>query len=108
MWLWLTVAVVSEVTASLSLRASEGFTRPGPSTVVVLGYSLAFFALSRALMAGMSLGHAYAVWAGAGVALIAVLGVLVFGDRFTPVQVGGIVLVVLGVVAIEVGRATHA
>lgn len=108
MWLWLTVAIVSEVIASLYLRASEGFTRPAASVAVVLGYALAFFSLSRALVAGMSLGHAYAVWAGIGVALIAVLGVVVFGDRFTVVQIGGLVLVVLGVIAIEFGRAAHA
>lgn len=107
MWVWLAIAVVSEVTASLCLRASEGFTRLVPSVAVVLGYSLAFFSLSRALTAGMSLGHAYAVWAGIGVALIAVLGVVVFGDHFTPVQIGGVVLVVMGVIAIEVGRAAH-
>ncbi|MGR7026603.1 DMT family transporter [Geodermatophilus sp. URMC 62] len=108
MWLWLAVAILSEVTATLCLRASEGLTRLVPSLVMVLGYAVAFFALSRALVAGMSVGHAYAVWAGLGVALIAALGTVLFGDRLTPVQLGGLVLVVVGVVAIELGGARHA
>lgn len=104
MWVWLAAAIVSEVLASLSLRASEGMTRLAPALAVVVGYSFAFFSLSRAMSAGLSLGHAYAVWAGIGVALIAVLSTAVFGDRFSLVQIGGIALIVTGVVVMELGR----
>jgi small multidrug resistance pump len=105
MWLWLAAAIVAEVTATVSLRLSDGFTRPLPLVVTLLGYSLAFYALSRALARGMALGVAYAVWAACGVAIIAVIGAVFLGERLTWVQVGGIVLVIGGVLALELGGA---
>ncbi len=102
-WAWLLAAIVSEVVGTLSLRASEGFTRPLPSILVVVGYGAAFYALSQALVRGMAVGQAYAVWAGLGVGLVAVAGMLLFGERLTLVQVGGLALVVAGVAMLEVG-----
>lgn len=66
MWGWLLAAVLSEVVATTSLRASEGFTRLGWSALVVVGYCSAFYALSQALVRGMPLGQAYAVWCALG------------------------------------------
>ncbi|GAA1539552.1 DMT family transporter [Nocardioides humi] len=103
MWWWLLAAIASEVVATLSLRASDGFTRLGPSVVVVVGYVAAFYFLSQALVRGMQLGTAYAVWSGLGVAAIAVLGLVVFGESLTMVQVGGLGFVVVGVVLLELG-----
>lgn len=103
MWFWLAGAIASEVAATLSLKASEGFTRLWPSVVVVIGYVFAFYALSRAMVLGMAVGTAYAVWAGVGVAAVATLGVLLFGERLSWPQVLGMVLVVAGVLAIQLG-----
>lgn len=103
MWGWLAFAIGAEVTATMSLRASEGFSRLLPSLLTVAGYGLAFWALSQALVRGMALGMAYGVWAAAGVAIVAVLGVLVLGESLTWVQVGGILMVVGGVLALELG-----
>jgi small multidrug resistance pump len=103
MWGWLVFAIACEVTATLALRASEGFSRLLPVVVVVVGYALAFFALSQSMVRGMPVGQAYAVWAGLGVATVAVAGVLLFHERLTWFQVGGLVLVVLGVVALRLG-----
>jgi small multidrug resistance pump len=108
MWIWLAAAIASEVMATLSLRASEGFTRLIPSIVVVLGYGFAFFGLSRALADGMGVGQAYAVWAGVGVAVIAVLGTVLFGDHLTLAQVAGLAMIVAGVFAVELGATSHA
>jgi len=105
MWVWLMVAIASEVVATLSLRASEGFTRLLPSVVVVVGYCSAFYALSQALVRGMALGQAYAVWSGLGIASIALLGIVLFGETLSRVQVGGLVLVVVGIVMLELGAA---
>ncbi|WP_028474694.1 DMT family transporter [Nocardioides alkalitolerans] len=105
MWVWLMVAIASEVVATLSLRASEGFTRLLPSVVVVVGYCSAFYALSQALVRGMALGQAYAVWSGLGIASIALLGIVLFGETLGRVQVGGLVLVVVGIVMLELGAA---
>ena len=108
MWFWLAGAILAEVTATLSLRFSEGFTKPLPTVLVVAFYGASFWCLSQALTRGMPLGVAYGVWAAAGVTLIAVLGVAVLGERLTPVQVIGVALVVAGVLALELGRADHA
>jgi small multidrug resistance pump len=99
---WLVAAIVSEVAATISLRLSEGFSKVIPSIVVVVGYIAAFVALSQVLKS-MSIGVAYGVWAAAGVALVAIIGALFLGDSLTLVQIGGLVLVVGGVLALELG-----
>jgi small multidrug resistance pump len=106
-WLWLAGAILAEVTATLSLRFSDGFSRLLPAALVVVFYGASFYCLSRALIRGMPLGVAYGVWAAAGVTLIALLGVAVLGERLTPEQVVGVVLVIAGVLALELGRADH-
>jgi small multidrug resistance pump len=96
-------AILSEITATLCLRASDGFSKIGFDVVVVIGYVISFVFLSRSLQEGMSLGVAYGVWSGIGMATVAVLGRALFGDRLTPITVAGIVLIILGVVVVQVG-----
>ncbi|MEU4343844.1 multidrug efflux SMR transporter [Nocardia sp. NPDC023852] len=103
--LLLALAIASEVTATVSLKLSDGFSKLIPSLVMVVGYSAAFFFLSQALKRGMTIGVAYGIWSAVGVAAIAVIGVLFLGERLTVVQVGGIGLVILGVLALELGGA---
>jgi len=98
-------AILSEVTATVSLRLSEGFSKIIPSIVVVIGYITAFTLLSLVLKRGMSIGIAYGIWAAAGVALVALIGAAFLGDGLTGVQIGGLVLVAAGVVALEAGGA---
>ncbi len=105
-YLFLTLAVATEVVATMSLRASEGFSKPLFSVIVVVGYIGAFLFLSMALERGLPLGIAYGIWAAAGVAAIAILSVPVFGETITTLQAGGIALVIAGVTAIELG-GTH-
>jgi small multidrug resistance pump len=107
MWFWLAGAIVAEVTATLSLRYAEGFTRLFPSIIVVIGYAVAFYALSQSLSRGMVLAVAYGVWSAAGVALIAVIGATVLHEPLSWVQVGGVALVIAGVLALELGGSTH-
>jgi small multidrug resistance pump len=85
MWIWLVGAIAAEVTATLSLRFSAGFTRLVPSLVV-----------------------AYGLWSACGVALIALLGAAFLGEQLSWVQLAGIVLVIGGVLALELGGAIHA
>jgi small multidrug resistance pump len=105
-WLLLAGAIVTEVVATISLKLSDGFSRLAPSAVVVVGYLVSFYLLAKVLSAGMSLGVVYAVWSALGVALIVIADVLWFGSRLTLVQVAGLFLVVLGVLALELG-ASH-
>jgi small multidrug resistance pump len=102
-WALLGAAIVSEVIGTLSLRASDGFSRPLPSLVVVVCYGAAFYFLAKVLQAGFSVGLAYAIWAAVGVALVAVFGWIVFGESLTPLAILGIGFVIVGVVLIETG-----
>jgi small multidrug resistance pump len=104
-WLFLAGAIITEVIATTALKISEGFSRPIPSIVVVVGYIAAFGLLSQALVRGMAIGVAYGVWAALGVALVAVVGAAFFGEGLTTVQIGGIALVIAGVLALELGAA---
>ncbi|WP_028477458.1 multidrug efflux SMR transporter [Nocardia sp. CNY236] len=101
--LLLVAAIASEVTATVSLKLSEGFTKLVPSIMVVVGYGAAFICLGQALKRGMPVGVAYGIWSAVGVAAIAVIGVLFLNERLSPVQVGGIALVIAGVAALEFG-----
>jgi small multidrug resistance pump len=100
-WLLLAGAIITEVTASLSLKAA--LTHPELFVVVVVGYLAAFFFLSLVLRAGMALGVAYGIWGALGVALTAVMSAVLFGEPLTPLMMCGIVLIILGVLCVEVG-----
>lgn len=102
---WLAAAIVIEIVASMSLRISDGFTRPLPTAISIAGYAASIWMLSRALASGLPLGVAYSIWAATGIALIAIISVFAFNERLTALQIGGIALVIVGVVAIETG--TH-
>ncbi|WP_227982848.1 DMT family transporter [Nocardia spumae] len=105
MFVLLGVAIVSEVSATVSLKLSEGFTKLVPSVVVVIGYVAAFAFLSQALKRGMPVGVAYGVWSAIGVALVAAIGALFLDERLSVVQIGGIGLLIIGVLALELGGA---
>ena len=104
-WPALGGAIVSEVSATLALR--QALNHPGFYIVVGIGYALAFILLSLTLKAGMPLGVAYGLWGALGVALAAVLSMLVFGEPITVLVALGIALIMSGVLLVEVG-AQHA
>ncbi|WP_290906113.1 multidrug efflux SMR transporter [Halomonas sp.] len=97
---YLAVAILAEVVATSGLKATDGFTRPWPSLLVVFGYAVAFYMLSLVLRT-IPVGIAYAIWAGLGIVLVAVVGVLVYGQRPDLPAVIGIGLIVAGVVTIQ-------
>jgi small multidrug resistance pump len=99
-WLYLAMAIVAEVIGTSFLKSSAGFTRLGPSLIVVIGYAVAFYLLAITLRT-MSVGIAYAVWAGAGVALITVIGWAFFRQPLDAAALIGIALIVAGVVVIN-------
>ncbi|WP_234275778.1 DMT family transporter [Billgrantia zhangzhouensis] len=99
-FVYLALAIVAEVVATSALKATDGFTRPGPSLVVVAGYVIAFYMLSLVLRT-IPVGIAYAIWAGLGIVLVALVGVLAYGQRPDPPAVLGIGLIVTGVMVIQ-------
>jgi small multidrug resistance pump len=102
-WILLAVAIISEVGATLSIRASNGYRRWRWIPVVIAGYLLAFSAFSVSLKAGMPLGIGYGVWGAAGVALTAVISRLVFHDAMSKLSWIGIMLVTAGVAVVNFG-----
>jgi len=99
-YLYLAIAIVAEVIGTSALKAAEGFTRLLPSVVVIVGYSTAFYFLSLALKA-IPVGIAYAIWSGVGVALITLIGWIVFKQRLDAPALAGLALIVAGVVVIQ-------
>lgn len=100
-WLLLLLAIVSEVAATLSLKAA--MTTPALYVIVVSGYLASFVFLTFVLKRGMGLGVAYGIWGAIGVALTAVLSAVVFGEAFTAVMGIGMVCIIGGVVLVEIG-----
>ncbi|MBK6958352.1 MAG: QacE family quaternary ammonium compound efflux SMR transporter [Nitrosomonas sp.] len=106
-WIFLAVAIISEVIATSFLKSSEGFTRFWPSVVVVVGYLLAFYLLSLTLKT-IPVGVAYAIWSGVGIVLIALSGWLFLGQSLDMPALIGLSLIVAGVAVINVFSRTVA
>ena len=105
-YLYLSVAIAAEVIATSALKASHGFTRPLPTTVVVVGYGISFYLLSLVLKT-VPVGVAYAIWSGAGIVLIALVGWLLLKQTLDAPALAGMALIVAGVAVIQLfSRAT--
>lgn len=107
-YLYLAIAIIAEVLATTALKASEQFTKPLPTLVVVAGYGVAFYMLTLVLRT-MPVGIAYAIWAGVGVLLVALAGAVVYREVPDLPAVIGMSLIVAGVVVINLfsGTARH-
>jgi len=99
-WFYLGIAILSEVLATASLKSTEGFTKIGPSVLVLIGYSAAFYFLSLTLE-DIPIGVAYAVWSGVGVATITVVSVVYMDQKIDVAGVLGIGLIVAGVIVLR-------
>ncbi len=99
-WVYLYVAVLFEVAATTALKASESFTRLVPSLIVVLGYGVSFYLMTLTLNK-LPLGIVYAVWSACGIALIAIIGAIRYGESLDVPAVLGMAMIVGGVVVIN-------
>src|SRR5699024_2720363 len=97
------LAIVAEVVATLSLRATEGFRKKLWIIPMAVFYALAFLLLALTLAAGMPVAIAYGIWSAVGVALIALLARVIWKEPLTPRMVLGLVLIMVGVILVEVG-----
>jgi small multidrug resistance pump len=103
-YIFLSIAIVGEVIATSFLKLTSGDKSVWWAYPIVgVGYVVAFTALSLALGKGIPLGIAYAIWAGVGVVLVALISWLVFHEPLSLVQVLGMALVVAGVTMLELG-----
>jgi small multidrug resistance pump len=102
-WLLLGCAIVSEVTATLSLK--RALDHPAFYSIVALGYVVAFVFLTLTLRHGLGIGVAYGVWAALGVGLTALGSKVFFGEPLTGVMIAGLALIIGGVLLVELGSA---
>lgn len=100
-WGLLFLAIVTEVIATTALKSSDGFTKLIPSIIVVIGYIISFYLLSITLKS-LSIGVAYAIWSGAGIVLISLIGWFYFKQHLDLASLIGIALIILGVTVINV------
>lgn len=101
-YLWLAIAIIAEVFGSSMLKLTGGFKKLVPTIGVIIGYGIAFYALSLSL-SYLPLGVAYAIWSGVGTALTALVGVVVYKEELDMKKSLGILLVIGGVVLLKSG-----
>src|SRR3972149_10602261 len=100
-YVFLLIAILSEVAASTALRATKGFTQLVPSIITIVGYAVSFYALSYTLGV-FKLGITYAIWSGIGMVLITILGWVIYGQKIDWAGLLGISLIIAGVVVIQI------
>lgn len=103
-WWWLLFAGLLEIVWAVGLKYTHGFTRPMPSLLTIAAMGLGFFALSMALRE-LPLGTAYAIWVGIGVAGTAIAGIVLFQEAISPVKLGSLALILLGLIGLKLSSA---
>lgn len=99
-YLFLVLAIVAETIGTVGLPATKGFTRLGPTVLVAVAYAVAFYFLSLTVKV-MPVGVVYAIWSGLGIVLIAVLGLIVYGQKLDLPAVIGLGLILAGVLVLH-------
>jgi small multidrug resistance pump len=105
-WVALAVAIVLEVSGTVSMKLSDGLTRPLP-TILIFVFYIASFAILAIALKKIDVSVAYAIWAGTGVALITVIGVLYFKEPFSLLKGLSILLIIAGVIGLNLSGAKH-
>jgi quaternary ammonium compound-resistance protein SugE len=104
-WLLLLVAGLLEIVWSISMKASQGFTKPLLTTITLVAAGLSFWLLGLALRQ-LPVGTAYAAWTGIGVVGAAILGILLFHEPVTLIRISCIALIIIGIVGLKVFSAS--
>jgi quaternary ammonium compound-resistance protein SugE len=99
-WVLVLLAGLLETGWALGLKYSEGFSKPLPSVLTLIGAAASFWLLSLA-MKDLPVGTAYAVWVGIGAVGTAVAAVVLFGDPVNLMRVIGVLLIIAGILALK-------
>ena len=99
-WIYLIIAIITEVIATSALKESEGFTKAIPSLIVILGYSMTFYFMSLVLRE-MSVGITYAIWSGMGILLITTIGYFRYNQMLDAPAVLGMSFIALGIIILR-------
>ena len=103
-WLYLFLAIGFEVLGTTAMKLSEGFTKTMPSIAMAVFYILSLVMLTLTLKK-IDVSIAYAIWSGLGTALIAGIGIVVFGESLTPMNIVSIALIILGVIGLQLSMS---
>jgi small multidrug resistance pump len=107
-WIYLIIAIITEVIGTTNMKLSQGFTKVLPSILMVVFYIICFAFMTLALKK-LDVSITYAIWSGLGTALIAAIGIFYFKEPATAIKIGSIALIVIGVVGLAlVERHTSA
>ncbi|WP_442603963.1 DMT family transporter [Paenibacillus sp. KN14-4R] len=106
-WLLLVLAIVAEVAGTTFMKLSMGFTKLGPSILLVVFYLLSLFLLNLALK-GIPVSIAYAIWSGMGTAIVVGIGWALFGEQLTTLKLISLLLIIAGVVGLNLSSSGHA
>ncbi|MEW5562011.1 SMR family transporter [Enterobacter asburiae] len=99
-YLLLLVSVIAETIATSMVKASDGFTRLGPSVAVVAGYAISFYGLAHVVKV-LNLGIAYAIWAGMGIILVSLISYFYYHQKLDMPAIIGIAFIIVGVMIIN-------
>lgn len=102
-WLYLIIAITMEVAGTTSMKLSEGFSKLLPSISIFIFYGISFTFLTLALKV-LPVGMTYAIWAGAGTALITLVGIIWFGESFNMIKIISLLLIIIGVAGLHASR----
>lgn len=102
-WFMLAIAIAAELGATTALKLSDGFSRPGPSALVVAGYGLSFYMLAQVLKT-QEVGIVYAIWSGAGLAIIALIGVVFLNESVSIYKIAGLASILAGVLLLHLAE----
>ena len=99
-WAFLTIGIVCEVIATSAMKASNGFSETFPTMICIVSFILALIALSQSVKS-LEIGVVYAIWSGAGITLITLIGLLFFHESISFAKLFFIVLIVIGVIGLQ-------
>lgn len=105
-WVMLSIAIVAELGATTALKFSNGFSKLAPSMLVVIGYGLSFYLLAQVLRT-QEVGIVYAIWSGAGLAIIALIGIVFLGESAGIQKMAGLICILAGVILLNLSSNAH-
>lgn len=102
-WVYLALGIAFEVVGTSAMKMSNGFSEWLPTTICIVGFSTALFMLSHSVKT-LDISVVYAIWSGAGIVLIALIGVFFFAEVLTPLKLLFIGMIVAGVIGLQLAE----
>jgi small multidrug resistance pump len=104
-WIYLSLAICTEVAGTVLIKVSNGFTRIIPTILLATAYILSYFFFNLSLKK-IEIGTAYAIWSGVGTVLLAVMGILFYREELSMARIVAILLIVVGVCILNMSAGT--